>query len=83
MAMVIDYSDRRILEIIKNNKSLDLRSIKDLFWRESDEDEIGGVNIGERITRLYLKEYIRKSPNYEGYNITRKGRKILEKVIAE
>ncbi len=79
----MDEKDLKILEIIRRNKAIDLRALRDIVWRETDEDQLSDMNIGERVTRLYLKEYIRKAPNYEGYHITRKGKKVLEQVLID
>ena len=79
----MDEKDLKILEIIRRNKAIDLRALREIVWRETDEDQLSDMNIGERVTRLYLKEYIRKAPNYEGYHITRKGKKVLEQVLID
>lgn len=81
MAM-LDEKDRLILETIRKNKALDLKNIREIVWKESEEDQLADLNIGERITKLYLKEYIRKAPNYEGYHVTRKGKKVLDQVYS-
>lgn len=81
--MMTDNKDLLILEIIKRNKAIDLKSIRELVWKEVDDSNLGDLNIGERITRMYLKEYIRKSASYDGYHITRKGKKVLEQAFVE
>jgi hypothetical protein len=78
-----DDKDLMILSVIRKNKAIDLKAIRDIIWRDIDEDKVGDLNIGERITRLYLKEYIRKAPNYDGYHITRKGKRVLEQVLVD
>jgi repressor of nif and glnA expression len=81
--MKTDSKDVLILEIIKRNKAIDLKSIRELVWKQIDDSNLADLNIGERITRMYLKEYIRKSPSYDGYHITRKGKKVLEQALVE
>jgi predicted transcriptional regulator len=81
--MLTDERDMKLLEIVKNHKSIDLKAIKEIMWKMADSENLNELNIGERVTRLYLKEYIRKSPNYDGYHITRKGRRLLEQVYVD
>lgn len=69
-----------ILRTIQENGEMELENLKKAFWDKLTEDEVYNVNIGERITSLYLSELIRKSPSYGGYVLTRKGKKTLTDV---
>lgn len=71
-----------ILQTIQENSEVELENLKKIFWSKLTEDEVYNVNIGERITSLYLAELIRKSPSYGGYILTRKGKKTLAAVEA-
>ena len=75
--MILNKYDERILDIINKNGKSDLESIKKMFWDGLSEDEIYNVKLGDSITKLYLAEFIRKSPSYGGYTLTRKGKRYI------
>ncbi|MEM7162799.1 MAG: hypothetical protein AAF487_10225 [Bacteroidota bacterium] len=76
----MDKYDFLILQIIYNHKekgfssNIRLADLEREFWKKIESDQtlsIGHGRIGERITNLYLDEYI---VNRDGYTLTKKGR---------
>lgn len=76
----MDKYDFLILQIIHEHKqkgytsNIRLAELERSFWRKIEDDQtlsIGHGRIGERITKLYLDEYI---VNRDGYTLTKKGR---------
>lgn len=78
----MDKYDYLLLDVIMNHKrqygsAMRLNDIERQFWKRIEEDDnlsIGQARIGERVTRLYVEDFIQ---NREGYSLTRKGREIL------
>lgn len=76
----MDKYDCLLLDIIHNYKenglkmNISLSQMEKLFWKRIEEDpslHLNQARIGERITRLYLKNIIE---NKGGYCLTKKGR---------
>ncbi len=76
----MDNYDRLILEIINQHKkngfanNIRLAELEKTFWKEIETDQglsIGHGRIGERITKLYIGEFI---VNRNGYTLTKRGR---------
>lgn len=78
---MLNDHDFKILQIVMNEGQTDLETIKKRFWESLDEGQVLNISIGERITNLYLKEYIRKSASYGGYSLTRKGKRLLSEGV--
>jgi len=83
----MDNYDRLILEIISSHKqrgyanNIRLTELEKEFWKMIDSDQelsIGHGRIGERITKLYIGEFI---VNRNGYTLTKRGRIQLSNMV--
>jgi len=80
----MDRYDMLILEVIHDHKqkgftsNIRLAELEREFWKRIENDQalsIGHGRVGERITKLYIDEYI---VNRNGYMLTKRGRVALQ-----
>ena len=80
---MLDNHDLIILQILQNNKRASLEEIKKNFVEEIGTAQMVTLNLGSKITDLYLNEYIRKGQSYSGYALTKKGKNVLQGELVE